>query len=53
MNEVIKALQYVRYDILFDNGYLICSVPNIEHGYYETEINTAGDLFITVDYGTN
>lgn len=53
MNEVIKALQYVRYDILFDKGYLVCSVPNLELGYFDTEINMNGELIIMVDYGTN
>lgn len=53
MNDIIRALQYVRYDVLLDKGYLVCSVPNIELGYYETEINTAGYLFINIDYGFN
>lgn len=53
MNEKIKPLQYVRYDVQLNNGYLVCSIPNLELGYFDTLINTAGYLFIDIDYGTN
>lgn len=50
MNKVINALQYVRYDVLYDEGNLICSIPNIEFGYYQTEINDSGELIIDIEY---
>lgn len=50
MNEIIKPLQYVRYDVLVHNGFLTCNIPNIELGYYQTEINDNGELIIDIEY---
>jgi hypothetical protein len=49
----VKALQYVRYDVQIDSGSLICSIPNLEYGYYDTWIDDNGNLMIEVGYGSN
>lgn len=53
MNEIIRPLQYVRYDVWLKEGELVCSIPNVMFGYYDTWFNEKGELIIEIDYGTN
>ena len=53
MNKIVKALQYVRYDVQINTGSLICSIPNLEYGYYDTMIDDNGNLIINIEYGSN
>lgn len=49
----IRPLQYVRFDVMLHNGYLICSVPDLLFGYVDAEINPTTDeliIFINSNY---
>ena len=52
-DEIIRPLQYVRYDVIVKEGELICSIPNVMFGYYDSFFNENGELIIEIDYGTN
>lgn len=49
MSIYVRPLHFIRYDVIY-SGELICSIPNIELGYFDTEINSNGELIINMDY---
>ena len=49
----IRPLQYVRFDVMLHNGYLIFSVPDLLYGYVDGKISPTTDeliIFINSNY---